>query len=146
MKPAVPNELLLAIARGDGIPFVGSGPSMAAGFPGWRRLMELMLDWCVRHAIPVPNKSDIERLIASTNLLLAAEALRTNMGDSKYYEFLREIFDKPTASLTEFHQLLPQIPFAGAATTNYETLVERAFRDSKPGSLSKCSHRWITKS
>lgn len=132
MNPVVPNELLVAIARGDGIPFVGSGPSITAGFPGWRQLIELMLDWCVNHAIDLPNKSDIEHLIKSTNFLLAADALRANMGEIQYHEFLREVFDQPSAPLTEFHQLLPQIPFAGAATTNYETLVERTFRDSKP--------------
>jgi hypothetical protein len=37
MKAEVPKELLVALARGDGIAFVGSGPSKAAGFPDLAR-------------------------------------------------------------------------------------------------------------
>ena len=54
------------------------------------------------------------------------------MGDGEYFRFLREIFEKPTAPLTDFHRLLSQIPFGGAATSNYETLVERGFKDARP--------------
>src|SRR5581483_3964076 len=81
--------------------------------------------------IGLPNQSDIEHLITAENYLLAAQALRTKMGDDEYFEFLRETFDRPTVRLPEFHRLLAQIPFTAAGTTNYETLVERAAIESK---------------
>ena len=106
MKPQVPNELLAAIARENCVAFVGSGPSMAAGFPSWPKLLKLMLTWCPAHDVAVPNESDIQYLIDTGNFLLAAEALRANMGAEKYFGFLEEIFDQPTTPLTEFHRLL----------------------------------------
>jgi hypothetical protein len=124
MHPAPPNELLIAIARGNAVVFVGSGPSMASGFPSWQKLLELMLDFCKMHSISVPNQSDIEQLINAQNFLLVAEALRAKMGDEKWFEFLRETFDRPSAPLTEFHRLLVRIPFAAAQqlALNYRNL------------------------
>lgn len=133
MKSEVPNELLKAIARGNCVAFVGSGPSLAAGFPSWPRLLKLIVKWCKAQGITLPNQSDIEHLIDTEKYLIAAQALRTKMGDDQYFRFLRETFDKPTVPLPEFHQLLAQIPFGAAGTTNYETLVERAVSESKPG-------------
>lgn len=135
MKPEAPNELLSEIARGNCVAFVGSGPSIGAGFPSWSRLLDLMIDWCRAQAVTLSNESDIRHLIKSNNFLLAAQALRSKMGDVEYFRFLREIFDRPTAQLTNFHQFLPKIPFAAVATSNYETLVERAFKEMRPGEL-----------
>ena len=132
MKPLVPNELLSEMARENCVAFVGSGPSIAAGFPSWPKLLNLMANWCVSNGIALPNQSDIQQLIDTGRFLIAAQALRANMGDGEYFRFLREIFDKPTAPLTDFHRLLSQIPFGGAATSNYETLVERGFKDARP--------------
>lgn len=86
---------------------------------------------CTTHGIAIPDESDIKHLIDSNKFLLAANALRANMGDEKWLEFLSEIFDRPSAPLTDFHRLLFRIPFAAAATTNYETLLERGFKESK---------------
>jgi hypothetical protein len=95
MKPQEPNELVAAIARENCVAFVGSGPSMAAGLPSWPKLLKFVLEWCANHNVTVPNESDIQHLIDTGNLLLAAEALRANMGAEKYFPFLEEVFDKP---------------------------------------------------
>jgi hypothetical protein len=118
MKPVVPNKLLSEIARGNCIAFVGSGPSIAAGFPSWPKLLNLMVNWCVSNGIALPNQSDIQHLIDTEKFLVAAQVLRANMGDGEYFRFLRETFDKATAPLTHFHRLLSQIPFGAAATSN----------------------------
>lgn len=133
MKPVIPDDLIAQVARQNCVAFVGAGLSAAVGLPGWPRLIRQMIDWCESHGISLPNKADIERLLeVKNNLLDAADALRSNMGDGKYRQFLEEVFLRPDLKPTEVHKILVKIPFAGVGTTNYDPLIEEAYREVHP--------------
>jgi hypothetical protein len=133
MKPEAPKDLLFEIARGNCVAFIGAGPSKAAGFPDWYQLMLLMIDWAEKQRISIPNRLDIQELIdKKKDFLAAADAMRANMGDVKYHEFLTEIFTQTGTKPTDFHRLLVQIPFVAVATTNYECLIEAAYKEADP--------------
>ncbi len=130
MKASVPNELLQQIARNNCVAFVGAGPSKLAGFPDWYQLLHSMIAWSETHGVENPNKTDIAELMRKKDLLAAADTIRSNMGDQKYFAFLRETFLQPSASPTDFHRFLVQIPFVGIGTSNYEGLIESAYKEA----------------
>lgn len=134
MNPVIPDELIAQVARQNCVAFVGAGLSAEVGLPGWPRLLRQMIDWCESHGISLPNKADIEHLIdVKKDLLAAADALRTKMGDDKYRQFMEEVFLRPDLKPTEVHKILAKIPFVGAGTTNYDPLVELGYREIHPG-------------
>jgi hypothetical protein len=93
-----------------------------------------MIDWCESHGVGLPNKSDIEHLLdVKKDLLAAADALRANMGDDAYRQFMEEVFLRPDLKPTEVHKILAKLPFVGAGTTNYDSLVEGGRREAIPG-------------
>jgi predicted HTH domain antitoxin len=133
MKVGIPEKLIEQIVQKNCVVFVGAGLSMSVGLPGWPQLLRRMIEWCESHGVSLPNKGDIEEIINKNDLPLAADALRDRMGDDKYREFMEEVFLRPDLKPTKAHLLLAQIPFAGAATTNYDGLVESGYREIHPG-------------
>lgn len=68
--PSISHELLLAIARGDAVAFVGSGPSIASGFPSWPKLLELSLEFAQRMALRFLTNRTSSILLIRTNSCL----------------------------------------------------------------------------
>lgn len=133
MKPTIPDDLLSHVAQQNSIAFVGAGLSAGLGLPSWAQLICQMVDWCEAHDISLPNKSDIEHILnVKKNFLAAADALRVQMGDDKRHLFLEEVFNRPDLTPTEVHKILAGIPFVGVCTTNYDLLVEEAYREVNP--------------
>jgi hypothetical protein len=133
MKPVVPDGLVAQVAQQNSIAFVGAGLSAGLGLPSWPLLIRQMIDWCEAQGISLPNKADIEILLNNKkDLLAAASALRSKMGDDKYREFLKEVFLRPDLKPTEVHELLARLPFVAAVTTNYDHLVEEGYRKVHP--------------
>lgn len=134
MKPVIPDALVGHVAQQNSIAFVGAGLSAGLGLPGWPQLIRQMIDWCEGQGIGLPKKADIEYLLdEKKDLLAAASALRTEMGDDKYRQFLSEVFLRPGLEPTEVHEILAKIPFVAVATTNYDSLVEDGYRKVHPG-------------
>ena len=133
MKPEVPDTLVAHVAQQNSIVLVGAGLSAGLGLPSWPQLIRQMIDWCEAQGINLPNKADIEILLNDKkDLLVAASALRSKMGDDKYREFLKGVFLRPDLKPTEVHELLASLPFVAAVTTNYDHLVEEGYRKVHP--------------
>ncbi|MCA1576386.1 MAG: SIR2 family protein [Acidobacteria bacterium] len=133
MKPIIPDDLLREVVRGNCVVFIGAGPSVGAGLPTWFQLIRQMADWCEKHGVHLSNKADIEHLISvKKDLLAAADAMQTEMGEDSYRQFMVEVFLRPDLKPTEVHEIVAKIPFVGAATTNYDSLVEESFRQTRP--------------
>lgn len=129
----MPDDLLREVVRGNCVVFIGAGPSVGAGLPTWIQLIRQMVDWCDKHSVHLSNKADIEHLISvKGDLLAAADALQTEMGEVNYRQFMVEVFQRPDLKPTEVHETVAKIPFVGAATTNYDSLVEKSFRQTHP--------------
>src|SRR5215204_1023132 len=129
MKPIIPDDLLREVVRGNCVVFIGAGPSVGAGLPTWFQLIRQMAYWCNQRDVHLSNNADIEHLISvKKDLLAAADALQTEMGEDNYRQFMMEVFLRPELKPTEVHEIVAKIPFVGAATTNYDALIETAFR------------------
>ena len=127
----VPRDLVDQIARGRGIAFIGAGLSQAAGLPGCPDLLRQMPTWSEEHGRELADRAELERYIDDGALLLVAEEMRERLEKDDFRRFMAEIFRKPGLNPTPAHMLLPQIPFAAALTSNFETLLESAYTVSR---------------
>lgn len=105
-------------ALDDGVAglFVGAGLSRAAGYVDWRGLVrgiaqELDLD--------VDKETDL--------IALAQYHVNQKRSRAAIHRKLVEEFNKD-AALTESHRLIASLPISSVWTTNYDTLLEDAFR------------------
>src|SRR5260370_25955114 len=123
----IPNDLIQKISSGDCVVFIGAGLSRAAGLPDWSHLLKQMIVWSESNGINLPHKGDIESAINEKKFLMAAEELIEQMGNEKFRHFMSAIFRSPGLKPTATHELLTQIPFVSALTSNYYKLLETTY-------------------
>ncbi|MCH8291007.1 SIR2 family protein [Candidatus Poribacteria bacterium] len=131
----MPEELVNQIAIDQAVIFVGSGVSMAAGLPNWPTLLSNMLAWAEEQGYgEFLDKDDLKSYIKQGELLLVAEELRNRLGKEGFHRFMLEIFRPPDRPSDEnqrepipVHELITEIPFAAALTSNYDSLLESAY-------------------
>ena len=119
--------LVEAVRRRDCVLFVGAGLSQAADLPGGKGLFTRMFNWCEQNGFPISKRDSIEDLIGKGNLLLAAGAIKDDIGPEMFRRLLEDVFDDPNVLPTATHMLLPKIPFAAVLTSNYDKLLETAY-------------------
>jgi len=123
----IPRELVDQIARGNCIVFVGAGFSQGAKLPNWPDLLKQMVDWSEKHGVELTDRKEVESYIDDGELLLVANEMRERLGKDDFRRFMVEVFRKQKLTPTDTHMLLPNIPFASALTSNYDTLLESAY-------------------
>jgi hypothetical protein len=130
VAPPTPNdeELVEALKRGKVCLFVGAGASRAAGLKGWVELIEEMQNVMLRGA-STADADDLKRFFGRADKLDVAEAFRTRLGENRFHQFLREEFRGKTVKLSRVHRALRRLPVTTIFTTNYDKLLERAFRN-----------------
>jgi len=123
------NDLVKEINRNNCVVFVGAGLSQEAGLPDWKSFMEDMLNWGIGHGVRLTpeDKDDLKRLIDKGDYRQFAQEMREKMGNSEFLKFMNATFRKDDIKPTKAHELLVQIPFASAITTNYDVLLETAY-------------------
>lgn len=126
-KPTLPDELIQEISRENCVAYIGSGLSAGAGLPLWKRLLELMVEWCKSRGIKLPSQKELKKLFRENKFLLLADILTKRMGEGEYHDFLVSIFRREGLTPTENHNLLPEIPFVSILTSNYDKLIESAY-------------------
>src|ERR1039457_5421380 len=124
----LPQQLLESISESHVVLFAGAGLS-APQLPGWRTLIEQMLQWTRDQSISLASPhSEIEELIKEGDLLLAAHTLRSQMGEPNFHRFIQHVFRSPELTHPgRVHRLLPGVNFARVLTTNYDKLIEQAY-------------------
>lgn len=107
------------LESGDAALFIGAGLSKASGFVDWK---ELMRDVANELGLDVERESD----------LIAVAQYHVNKlgGRSGINQLLIDEFTKD-ATLTENHRLIATLPVRTIWTTNYDDLLERAYRESQ---------------
>jgi hypothetical protein len=123
MAPVTKAEFLSAFSasliEGSAAFFVGAGLSRARGFVDWRGLLE---------AIAKDLHLDIAR---ETDLLALAQYHENSRGGrAGINAVLIEEFNKDTV-LGENHRLIASLPVRSIWTTNYDALIEEAYRDAR---------------
>lgn len=134
----IPAHLIEQISRGNCFLFVGSGLSQCAGLPDWPNILRCMLDRLGEHEALLTDKQrrELEAYIDDRELLLVANEMSERLGNRDLRRFIGQTFDRPNLELTDIHKLLPEIPFAAALTTNYDTLLESAYASQSPRILT----------
>lgn len=108
--------------------FVGAGLSVAAGFPRWAQLLELLIATATDRGFITTEKAGELRDLAKlpNRQLMVAQELSDSFGKELFQTELVRIFEvkKP---LTEMHLTFPKIPFSLLVTTNYDQLLENGY-------------------
>ena len=112
------EDYLKALEEGYGAVFAGAGLSKPAGFVDWK---ELLRDVAEDLGLDVEMEDD---LIALAQYHLNTHDNRARLNKNLIDEFLKD--SKPT----ENHQLLARLPMKTVWTTNYDTLIEDAFKEA----------------
>ena len=100
-------------------------------FPSWPMLVNRMRDRVASLPELKEHASGVNRFFEEQSPVDCAELFREKVGQANYYAFLREQFDtKETDSkrLTVSHHELTRLPVKTIFTTNFDELIELAFR------------------
>lgn len=124
-------ELVTIAGRPDTVVFVGSGVSAWAGLPSWRQLIENLIT-----RMETLNLSThlIRRELDNNDLLQAASYGLDKLTPQQRSEFLRNSCATGSAQPAEIHSIMMSWGNSCYITTNYDTLLETAIREQRPGS------------
>lgn len=122
--------LLDVAGRPETVIFVGSGISTWSGLPTWRQLLEKLI---ARLEYLHQSPDLVKRELANNDLLQAASYGLHKLTQQQRAEFLRETCR--TAEPAAIHELIMAWGNACYMTTNYDTLLEQAIRQHRPGEV-----------
>ena len=130
----LPLDLLKEIQDRNCVLFIGSGISrkcIARGrrpLPNWYEFLYSFLKWKNRKK-PYEKKyyKELKKLIDQEKFLIAAEEILENTSSEDFVEFLHQSFDSKSIIPSYLHRLIPNIPFKGIITTNYDNLIELSY-------------------
>lgn len=114
--PTFYDEYQKALDEGDAAVFVGAGLSVPAGYVNWKELLREIAD---ELELEIDKETDL--------IALAQYHVNQARGRGKLNQKLIEEFTKDSAP-TENYRLLASLPLAIAWTTNYDHLLEDAFK------------------
>jgi len=112
------KEYLKALEDGDAAVFLGAGFSAASGLVDWK---ELMRDIAHELGLSVDQESD---LISIAQYHVNKFSSRAKLNSLLIDEFTKD------AQPNDNHKLLAQLPIESVWTTNYDGLIEDAFREA----------------
>ncbi len=107
-----------SLLEGNAALFAGAGLSIPAGFADWRKLLK---------EIAEDLQLDIERehdLVAVAQYEVNRKGTRDSLDEAIVRQFNRE------ARLTENHRVIARLPIDTVWTTNYDKVLEQAFREA----------------
>ena len=102
-------------------------------FPSWPMLVGRMRDRVASLPQFKENGSAVEQFFSEQSPLDCAELFREKVGKANYYDFLREQFvtkETDSTRLTKSHHELTRLPVNTIFTTNFDELMELAFRST----------------
>lgn len=101
------------LTGGNAVLFIGAGLSIGAGLPGWDELV-----------LPLAERIGY----SGDDLLKAAQYYENRKGRHALISHLRDRLDTTGITPTENHRLLAGLPIDIVFTTNFDDLLERAYR------------------
>lgn len=129
--PPIMNDLMF---QRSCVAYVGAGFSMAGGMPGWRGLLDNLIDHGSQW-LPEENLAHVREAVKSGDLPMAASLLRTmlsaaQINDCLNYTFGTSAFQRANSAqrkhMGERMEMLVRAGWAGIVTTNYDRLIEHA--------------------
>lgn len=122
-----PQDLIDAFNSDEVIGIVGSGPSVAVGFPSWDRLLELMIAECEKQLVGFKQAKELRNLLKRGHLLEVADECSRLLEGQLYRDLFQRVFRREDVQLGKLHGLIAKLPFSALLTTNYDNLLERAY-------------------
>lgn len=139
------NNLLAKVReilrRDDTVLFIGSGLSMWSGLPSWSRLIEEMA--CFIENLGYSAEA-IRKEALSGNMLQAASYGVDQLKPSEFTHFIRQTCRHGHASPSDLHKKIMKLGPTCFITTNYDHLIEDAFREVKNRELRTVTNRQLT--
>jgi len=136
----IPEALRQAYGAGRCAVLVGAGASKGAGLPLWGELLTKMIDSAVAHKVITPEREAEYRQLATRTdkFLMVASGLKDDLR-GHFDQFIEETFITPKPAPTALHQALVALEeLQFVLTTNYDTLLERAYR-KRDDDVAVCS-------
>lgn len=112
------DQYEVALQQGDAAVFVGAGLSRPSGYVDWRGLLRDLAD---ELGLDIDREQD---LIAVAQFHVNHSGSRARLDQAIMTEFTRDAQPSPA------HELLARLPVKTLWTTNYDRLIESAFRDA----------------
>lgn len=129
MVPSIPKELIRQIKNGKCILFAGAGASLDAGLPSWSELLRTMVEKINDYGLLIDSqRTEIDYLLCNQEFTAIAEFCKEKLGPFDFAEIIRECLNS-TNRISQTHNILSQIPFKAAVTTNYDNLIEKNHRN-----------------
>ncbi|MDQ3820028.1 MAG: SIR2 family protein [Thermoproteota archaeon] len=110
------SNYVSAMHEGDAALFIGAGMSRPAGFVDWRGLLR---DCAQELNLDIDREHD---LVAVAQYYLN----RRSKDRSRLNQILKNEFDRP-GTFSENHKIIGQLPISTVWTTNFDSLLEKAF-------------------
>lgn len=139
----IPDNLLTAYRESRCALLVGAGASVGAGLPTWSGFLRLMIEEAERRrVIPRDKVAEYNRLVDDpSKFLMIAGGLKEDL--SGYFDdFVEATFIAPEPGPTALHEAIvaaKNLKFV--ITTNYDLLVELAYRKSGQYSVPVCTFK-----
>jgi hypothetical protein len=129
----LPGPLIDQYRKGHCGLLVGAGASVGAGLPNWGDFLKGMLaEAKTSVGIGADKVADYESLIAQGRYLMAASGLKSDLG-SFFAGYIRRVFIEPKPEPTALHEAMLKLEkLQFVVTTNYDSLIERTFRQRDP--------------
>lgn len=138
----IPENLKQAYAKGRVAVMVGAGASMNSGLPNWSQFLVAMIDHGeANNFFPAVKAAQYRALVGNVGkYLMLASSLKEDFGNS-FDEFIEKVFIDPKPKPSLVHDALVGMKnLQFVLTTNYDTLLERSFRNQDPD-ISVCTFR-----
>lgn len=125
MAPTMPKELIRQIKDGKCILFAGAGTSLDAGLPSWSELLRSMVEKVDDYGLLKDSeKEEINYLINNQDFTTIGEFCKDKLGAYDFAEIIKACLNT-TNRFSQTHNILSQIPFKAAITTNYDNFIEK---------------------
>lgn len=127
---APPEKLNEALADGECILFVSGGLAAQAELPTWPAFLGGLVEFGQsRGLIDADNAKRLLSSLREGQLDLVAEELSSLLPTSQLRVYVKEI--QKNVRPSNAHRLLAGLPFAGALTTSFDTLLSKAFDEEE---------------
>jgi hypothetical protein len=134
--PDPPEGLVKACLGGECVAFIGAGVGAQAGLPTWRPLIQTILNEVnTRGLIEVNQLSSLQEAFTDGQTDLVADGLVDALHgqESKLHDFLIRTFVRRDVHMTRIHSLLRLLNLSAVLTTNFDELLDTAFKDRVQG-------------
>ena len=131
-----PKNFLSALKEKDCLLFLGSGISQWAGLPSWSELVQNLVGFLDDHGLAPDEKTEIESFVHRGELITAASLCSMRMRGADLREFIDAHFVTPNPKPHRAHEIIASLGPDSFVTTNYDRLIDDAFRDVRGANLT----------